>query len=117
VHQIRKGQTPYNTDTVALQAGARVGKVGASATLRSLCMDRQGALNTTRDLTRLLASQTQTLMTSRRLRRVMADTGSGYSPEVRPGSCSVWTILASTEHGLVWYGMVPLLTPVSVFCH
>jgi hypothetical protein len=70
VHQRREGQTPYvyNTDTVALQAGARVDKVGASATLRSLGMDRQGALNTTCDLTRLIASQTRTLMTSRRLR-------------------------------------------------
>jgi hypothetical protein len=33
VHQTREGQTPYTTGTVALQAGARVNKVGASATL------------------------------------------------------------------------------------
>jgi hypothetical protein len=49
VHQTRKGQTSYNTGAVALQAGARVDKVGASATLRSLGRDRQGTFrfNTT----------------------------------------------------------------------
>jgi hypothetical protein len=42
VHQTHKRQTPYITGTVALQAGARVDKVGASATLRSLGRDRGG---------------------------------------------------------------------------
>jgi hypothetical protein len=98
VHQTREGQTPYTTGTVALQAGARVDKVLRWARALPSLITRQGPPGCVQHDPRpdashdSVASQTQSqiLMTSRRLRRVMADTGSGYSPGARPGS---WRIM------------------------